>query len=124
MILAFHKTMLMTIYAALVQLFSVATSSANAPNGVTARLPHVVRPLGAAIVFIAILILFTGMSLLRVSHSRRAHSFSLGISRYFRVQALLIEGRFPPARHLILIISALLAVLVLIVFGILASATH
>ena len=49
--------------------------------------------------------------------------YSEGIFRYFRIQAMLIEGKFPPSRHLIVIISALLAVLVSVIFGILAGVT-
>lgn len=101
----------------------MSTTSQNMPKEITARLPRYARPLGAVIVLTAILVLFIGMSLSNC-FSQHAEVFGKGITRYFRIQSLLIQGKFPPSRHLVIVISALLAVLVSIIFGILAGVTH
>jgi hypothetical protein len=45
----------------------------------------------------------------------------IGSSRYYRIQSALIHGNFPPARGLVTGISAALALVVSIVFGVLVA---
>ncbi|KAI5115990.1 hypothetical protein M0805_008992 [Coniferiporia weirii] len=89
---------------ALVELFSISPSSTPVRVGV--NIQQFARPLGAVVIIVGILVLL------------------IGSTRYFHVQAALIVGKFPPARHAVMFISAVLAIIVSVVFGILAGVTN
>ncbi|KAI5121054.1 hypothetical protein M0805_008571 [Coniferiporia weirii] len=90
---------------ALVELFTIPSSLPGMPARTKLNLQQFARPLGAIVVIIGILVLF------------------IGSTRYFRVQAALIVGKFPPARHAIMLIFAILFLIISVVFGILAGVT-
>ncbi|KLO17343.1 hypothetical protein SCHPADRAFT_937199 [Schizopora paradoxa] len=85
---------------ALVQLFTIATARAG-PAG--QRIQQFARPLGAVTIFLGLVVLV------------------IGAQRYFTTQHLLVAGRFPVARKTVIFLSALLACLVAVTFGILVA---
>ncbi|KAH7098983.1 hypothetical protein BKA62DRAFT_585080, partial [Auriculariales sp. MPI-PUGE-AT-0066] len=96
---------------ALVQLFTVAatTSSEEASNHsikLNKRLQRFARPLGATIILLGLMVLLVGHA---------------GLLRFFRIQSALTKGVFPAARRVVVILSAILATLIAIVFAVLAS---
>ncbi|EJC98023.1 uncharacterized protein FOMMEDRAFT_97914 [Fomitiporia mediterranea MF3/22] len=105
--LAYVRTSLAIASAgvALVQLFSVSSSSRSSDR-IKENLLRFARPLGATIVMIGIIVLL------------------IGLFRYFRIQAALISGKFPPARLTIVFMSSAIVCLVIIVFSILVQAAR
>jgi len=88
---------------ALVQLFTV---SATASGTINAQLQKFARPLGATTICLGIVVLL------------------IGIWRYFMTQSFLTRGQFPAARRVVIFVSTALALLIAIVFGVLASVSR
>jgi len=99
--LAYLRTSLALASAgvALVQLFTIS-------EGAAGKLRRFVRPLGAVAVAV-------GLTLLLI-----------GTSRYFRIQASLKTGLFPPARWTVGFLSGSLVIIVAIVFAFLVGLAH
>ena len=104
--------------AALVQLFTISTSSLSGP-------PHGVRvlarPLGATTVVVAFCVLCVGEFGIpfRLIPPPLTHAlfFLLGFTRYFSIQSALTKGLFPAARWTVAGITMVLGALVSIVFA-------
>lgn len=82
--------------AALVQLFTIASTSNE-------RLQKYTRPLGATIIIIGLCTLF------------------IGVVRYFTIQSLLLKGLYPAARMVAVAIALALCAIIIAVFGILVG---
>ncbi|KAF8576671.1 hypothetical protein K439DRAFT_1637729 [Ramaria rubella] len=95
---------------ALVQLFAITaaknlSSEAEAVElfGLGATVQRFSRPLGTTTVFLGLCVL------------------ALGIYRYFKIQHAMLQGLFPAARGGLVLLTAALAALVTVTFGILAT---
>ena len=103
------------VYVAFVQLFSNASATS------WERLHVYIRPLGASIVIVGLMVLFIGLS----SSPRETTSFLFincsGLTRYFTIQVALTKGVFPVARLATGFVAMMLGVLVTLTFGILLA---
>ncbi|KZV86996.1 hypothetical protein EXIGLDRAFT_680446 [Exidia glandulosa HHB12029] len=99
---------------ALVQLFTVAVTGNDAKDAVSAaaldklnsRLQRWARPLGATVIGLGLVVLV------------------IGIWRFFLIQHTLTKGKFPAARRVVTVLSAILAALIAIVFAVLISVSR
>ncbi|KAG6809732.1 hypothetical protein H0H92_014956 [Tricholoma furcatifolium] len=102
--LAYVRTSLLLASSgvALVQLFAVASENATT-SGTLNHIRQFARPLGATLVIFGLCVL------------------AIGIERYFLVQKFLTQGKFPVTRFAIACISAVTAIIIVLVFGVLVS---
>ncbi|KAF7308687.1 DUF202 domain-containing protein [Mycena chlorophos] len=87
---------------ALVQLFSIASSSNNMTSP-SSRIQTLSRPLGATMVCMGMIVL------------------AIGTGRYFSIQRALVDGAFPVARWTVSLILLLLGAVITIVFAVMLS---
>lgn len=107
---------------ALVQLLQLATTVSDSKS---ALLRKYGTPLGAITILVGLLTLFIGALLHTSLYPHLVSSYplavNLGITRYFSVQKALVDGDVTVARTFIIFLGFVLAVVIVVVFGVLVG---
>lgn len=119
---------------ALTQLFTISAlrTDSSGKGLLSLGIQRFARPLGATTVALAVVLLALGMlpniaprPSFHVKLTGRTFVFSnAGSYRYFLIQSLLTQDRFPPARKTMGFIAIALSILVTVVFGVLLGFEH